>query len=80
MASHNPARFYDDETLSALEQVLRDVWQVLKAHNPYPNWNNDPELRQKLAFQLMALADCGVRDPCELRARMLENLPLARAH
>jgi hypothetical protein len=80
MASRNPNKFYDDETLHALELALRDVWQVLKAHDVYPDWNADPELKQEIAFKLMALADSGVRDPHELRNRTLEGLPLRRSH
>jgi hypothetical protein len=29
MASQNPPRSYDDATLDALEEALREVWQVL---------------------------------------------------
>ena len=56
MASTHSNAFYDDETLRALELALRDIWQVLKAHEPYPNWDLDPELKQELAFMLLALA------------------------
>lgn len=80
MASRNPPEYYDDETLAALEQALRDVWQVLKAHDPYPNWNEDPELKRSLAMKLLALANTGVKDPAELRSRALQSLPLTRAH
>ena len=37
MASTHSKAFYDDETLRALELALRGIWQVLKAHEPYPN-------------------------------------------
>ena len=37
MASTHSNAFYDDETLCALELALRGIWQVLKAHEPYPN-------------------------------------------
>jgi hypothetical protein len=52
---------------------------VLKAHDLYPDWNADPELKQEIAFKLMALADSGVRDPNELRNRTLEGLSLRRS-
>jgi hypothetical protein len=46
----------------------RDVWQVLKAHVPFPGWESDAKLKTDLAHRLMALADAGVRNPAELRA------------
>ena len=79
MSSNHNGSAYDDATLTALELALRDVWQVLKAHDPYPNWDHDPELKQQLALTLMALADAGVRDPEELRNRTLESFPLRQA-
>ena len=78
MSSYHPGNHYDEETLGALEQALRDVWLVLKAHQPYPEWEIDPELKADLACRLTELADAGVRDPAELRARALETLPLTR--
>ena len=80
MASTHSNAFYDDETLCALELALRDIWQVLKAHEPYPNWDSDPELKQELAFMLLALAHSGIRDPQELRRRTLEGFPLSPCH
>ena len=43
MASQKPPRFYDDDMLCALEDALRQVWQVLKAHDPYPDWESDQD-------------------------------------
>ena len=80
MASRNTPRYYDDAMLSALEQALRDVCQVLKAHDPYPKWDEDPDLKTLLAEKLMALADSGIRDPQELRNRTLQGLSLERLH
>jgi len=74
------ARAYDDETLNALEQALREVWEVLKAHEPYPGWKEDPTLKSQLAGSLMALADAGVRDPQQLRNSVLATFPLAQAN
>ena len=74
MASQYPKHVYDDETLHALEAALRDVWLVLKAHHPDGEW--EAELKTEIAYRLMELADSGVRDPAELRARTLETLPL----
>jgi hypothetical protein len=80
MASRNPPRYYDDAMLRALEQASRDVWQVLKAHDLYPEWDEDPDLKTLLAEKLMALADAGIRDPQELRNRTLQGLSLERMH
>ena len=71
---------YDDAIWTALETALRDVWQVLKAHELYPNWNDDPELKQQLSLTLMALVDAGVRDTEELRSRTLASFPLPRSN
>ena len=35
------------------KQALRDVWRVLKAHDPYPHWDTDPQLKKELAYRLM---------------------------
>ena len=80
MASQHPARGYDEITLLALEQALKDVWQVLRAHDFYRDWDRDPELKGDLAQTLMGLADIGVRDPQELRRRTLATLDLDPSH
>jgi hypothetical protein len=80
MTPQNPLRSYDDATLAALEEALRDVWQVLKAHDPYPDWQEDPEMKRALAEKRMALADSGVRDSQELRTKTLQSLCLVRPH
>ena len=49
MASRQPATSYDETTLQALEQALRDVWQVLKAHDPLRDWDKDADFRRGLA-------------------------------
>jgi hypothetical protein len=79
MASQYRQRHYDDEMLAALEEALRDVWQVLKAHDPYPDWQEDLDLKKAVAETLMALADSGVRDPQELRNRTLDSFPLGQS-
>jgi hypothetical protein len=80
MASESPPSSYDDEMLFALEDALRQVWEVLKAHDPYPGWQSDPDLQRALAERLMTLADSGVKDPQELRSRTLETFPLTPSH
>ena len=45
MGSRQPPKSYDETTLQALEQALRDVWQVLKAHDPFRDWDKDTDFR-----------------------------------
>jgi hypothetical protein len=78
MASQNLNERYDVATLVALEQALKDVWEVLEAHNPYQDWNIDPELKADLTQKLMALADAGVKDHHGLRDRTLNTLSIGR--
>jgi hypothetical protein len=80
MASRNPLRSYDDATIDALEEALRDVWQVVKAHDPYPDWQEDPEMKRALAEKLMALADSGVRDSQEIRRKTIQSFGLGLPH
>lgn len=42
MATQNPTKRYDVATLVALEQALKDVWEVLEAHHPHQDWNVYP--------------------------------------
>ena len=58
--------------LFALEQALREVWAVLKAHDPH-GYLVDQVLQKAIADKLMVLADSGVTDSQELRRRTLEN-------
>ena len=80
MASQAPQKHHDETTLVALEQALRDVCQVLKAHDPDRDWDKDGEVPQALAEKLMDLAETGVRDPKELCSRMLESFDLDTPH
>src|SRR5512140_3625748 len=80
MASQNPPRSYDDMILFALEQALREVWAVLKAHDPHGYLDKDQDLQKAIADKLMALADSGVTDPQELRRRTLENFDFKPPH
>jgi hypothetical protein len=52
---------------------MRDVREVLKAHAPSSDWDADLGLKNTLVEMLLDLADSGVTDPQELRAKMLEN-------
>jgi hypothetical protein len=80
MVSPPPRKHHDARTLVMLEQALRDVCQVLKAHDPDRNWEKDAEVQQALAEKLMDLADAGVRDPKELCSRMLQSFDLDAPH
>ena len=71
MVSQDPYERYDVATLMALEQALKDVWEVLEAQ---------PELKTDLTQKLMALADAGVKDHHVLRDRTLKTLSLGRPH
>ena len=66
MGSQYPPKSYDETALVALEQAMRDVWQVLKARDPFRDWEKDPELQRVLGEKLIALADAGVKDPQQL--------------
>ena len=80
MASQYLSQSYSETTLLALEQALRDVWQVLKAHDPDHDWDTDSKFQQGLASTLMDLADAGVTDAQELRNMALATLDLKRSH
>ena len=86
MASRSTlSQYYDALMLIALEEALREVWQVLIAHNPYltnPYLTReaDSELQTAVAETLIDLADSGIRDPDELRDRTLQSLSLGRPH
>ena len=68
MASRQPRKSYDETTLQALEQALKDVWQVLKAHDPLRDWDKDTEFQRVLAEKLMDLADAGVTEQQDFAA------------
>jgi len=65
--------------LFALEQALREVWAVLKAHDPHGYLDKDDGLQNAIADKLMASADSGVTDPQELRRMALEKLSFQAA-
>jgi hypothetical protein len=80
MRSQQPLKGHDETTLLALEQALRDVRQVLKAHDPDRDWDKDGEVQQALAEKLMDLVDTGVKDPRELCTRLLKSFDLDAPH
>lgn len=80
MTSKQLPKSHDETTLRVLEQALRDVCQVLKAHDPDRDWEKDAEVQRALAEKLMDLADAGVRDPRELFSRILQSFDLDAPH
>jgi hypothetical protein len=80
MASQNPTRSGEEMVLFALEQALREVWAVLKAHDRHGYLDKDQDLQKAIADKLTALADSGVTDPQELRRRTLENFDFKPPH
>ena len=80
MASQQSPKSYDETTLQALEQALRDVWIALKAHDPLRDWDQDTDFRRGLAEKLMDLADAGVTEPQEFRSRALASCDLRPSH
>jgi hypothetical protein len=66
---------YDWHTLGTLKHALIEVHLVLKAHDPYRDWEkDDPDLTRALAEKLMDLVDAGMKDPNELRDKALKSL------
>ena len=59
---------------------MREVWAVLKAHDPHGYLDKDQDLQKAIADKLMALADAGVTDQQELRRRTLENFDFKPPH
>jgi hypothetical protein len=57
----HPSAFDDEKTRSALQQALRDIWQVLKARPPYPDWEKDLEFKDDVIDTLIMLAEIGSR-------------------
>jgi hypothetical protein len=80
MASQKPPESHDELSLDVLERALRDVCQVLKAHDPDRDWYKNAEVQQALAEKLMDLADAGVRDQRELCSRALQSFDLDVPH
>ena len=75
MASRQPPKSYDETTLQALEQALRDVWQVLTRMTPFVTGTKMQIFGGDLQ-KLMDLADAGVTEPQEFRSRVLASCDL----
>jgi hypothetical protein len=70
---------YDTSTLADLTEAFETTWEVLQAHDPFRDWEQDDELRLALTGKLLALATDGLTDPEQLRSLALESLPLGRS-
>ena len=67
---------YDPKTLDALREAFDATWVVLKARDPFRDFERDFELKTALSQKLMTLAADGVTDQIELREWALEGLLL----
>lgn len=67
---------YDTTRLMALEMAMNSVWSTLQAHDPLRDWSKDDELKTLLAKKIMAIAETGVLDPQEVRAKALNDMPV----
>jgi hypothetical protein len=79
MASRNPPRSYDDATLDALEEALKDVWQVLKAHDLYPLAGR-PRNEKSLGREAYGTRRVGSTRFSRASDKTLQNLCLGRPH
>jgi hypothetical protein len=77
MGPNYPLSFYDEEALSAIEAAFRKVWQTVALSDPFRDTRKDDMLRITILEQLMSLVKAGVRNPEELRAQTLRQLPLS---
>ena len=66
---------YDPKTLDALGEAFDATWVVLKARDPFRDFERAYELKAALRQKLVLLATDGVTDPVELREWVLEDLP-----
>jgi hypothetical protein len=71
MASKDPPAFYSEKTLTAVEDVFREVWDTLTANEPHAA--NNAGLRVAVIHRLLEFIDEGVRDPDELRTLTLSH-------
>ena len=76
MGSLNFRRSHSDTTLFALEQAMRDVWEVLKAHAPCSDWDKDPGLQNTLVEMLLDLVEFGRDRPTRTTQQDARELQL----
>ena len=73
-------QLYAKKTMFALEEALKDIWQVLKARNLHKDWDQDPEIQDHITRTLIELVDTGVVDSQELRNKTLASFCFAPPH
>jgi hypothetical protein len=64
---------YDPATLEALGQAYNAAWLVLRARDPFRDFESDSDLKATLSRKLLALAANGVTDAVELREGAVEG-------
>ena len=74
MRTPNQFSYFDDQTLMALETAMHSVWSTLQSHDPFRDWDSDGELKARIAKKLTTLAEHGVKDPEELRSKVLQAI------
>ncbi len=75
MGDRNPRLgLYDPATLEALGQAYNAAWLVLRARDPFRDFERDSDLKAALSRKLLALAANGVTDAVELREGAVEGL------
>ena len=63
MIPQNPRQnIYDPKTLAVMDQAFVAIWQVLRADDPFRDYNHDSELRLAIGQKLMDLVANGVTD------------------
>jgi hypothetical protein len=67
---------YDPKTLAVMDQAFAAIWNVLRADDPFRDYDHDSELRLAIGHKLMDLVADGVTDPLRLRKLTVESLLL----
>lgn len=70
---------YEPQTLEAVSQAFDSIWNILRADDPFRDYENDRELRTVVGKKLTALVADGVTDPIQLRKLTLDSLSLFAA-
>lgn len=79
MLPQNHPQAFDTKGLLSLESAFNATLTMLKANDPFRDWDRDSELRTKLAETLSALAATGVTNADELSKRALEGMELVQS-
>jgi hypothetical protein len=70
---HRPD-LYNPKKLEAVSQAFDAIWNVLRADDPFRDYEMDRELRTAVGRKLTALVTDGVTDPVQLRKLTIESL------